>query len=217
MLFREDIQWSLTSNWFYPQKIFTVSFHHYELHKENILPQFMPALEGSLTKQRELKGMNDISQLQTVTIREAASNQDMRDAYEIRTRVFVDEQNVPIEEELDAYDELAKHFLAEIAVAEIPLVVGTARLIEKENGVAKIGRVAVLAEYRRQGIGALLMHYIEAYAREQGFSRLILDAQLHALAFYMRLGYIAEGDIFLDAGIEHRFMSKSLLNERVGI
>jgi predicted GNAT family N-acyltransferase len=89
-------------------------------------------------------------------------------------------------------------------------IIGTARLVDKDNGVGKVGRVAIAPEQRGKGVGALLMQFVEQTAREQGFSRLVLDAQIDAIPFYEKLGYLAEGDIFLDAGIEHRFMSKSL-------
>ncbi len=144
------------------------------------------------------------------------SPQDRKEAYDIRTRVFVDEQKVPVEEELDAYDEDAAHFLIESPGPNAPHAIATARLIDKGHGVAKIGRVAVLADYRGRGLGAMLMRYVEDYACERGFIRLVLDAQIKALAFYARLGYVAEGEVFLDAGIEHRFMSKTLPNEPTG-
>lgn len=127
--------------------------------------------------------------------------------FALRMIVFVEEQNVPPEEELDAYDVTATHFLASTEQGEI---IGTARLLDKGEGTGKVGRVAVLKEWRGKSIGALLMNEVERHARGSGYRRLILDAQCYAIPFYAKLGYIAEGDIFLDANIEHRFMTKIL-------
>ena len=127
--------------------------------------------------------------------------------FALRMIVFVEEQNVPPEEELDAYDITAAHFLASTEQGEI---IGTARLLDKGEGTGKIGRVAVLKAWRGRGTGALLMNAVERHARELGYRRLILDAQCYAIPFYAKLGYIVEGGIFLDANIEHRFMTKTL-------
>ena len=131
--------------------------------------------------------------------------------FAIRMTVFVEEQAVPPEEELDAYDIAASHFLARLAeVSHVSGIIGTARLVDKGHGVGKIGRVAVLREHRGQGVGALLMRRVEQAARADAYTELILEAQCHALPFYEKLGYLAEGDIFLDCNIEHRLMRKSL-------
>jgi ElaA protein len=121
---------------------------------------------------------------------------------EIRLAVFVGEQNVPEAEERDTYDATARHFLA--LVDGTPA--GTARLLDKPEG-AKITRVAVLRAYRGQGIGEALMRHIEAL---HPTGRFMLDAQVHAQAFYARLGYAAQGAVFLEAGIAHVHMSKQL-------
>ena len=72
-------------------------------------------------------------------------------------------------------------------------------------GVIKIGRVAVLPAYRKSGVGAAVMRAVEAANPRATF---VLDAQIHALPFYERLGYVAEGDQFQEAGIPHRRMKK---------
>ncbi len=120
---------------------------------------------------------------------------------DIRLRVFVGEQNVPAEEERDSYEESAQHFLA-LWKCE---AAGTARAIVKEPGRVKIGRVAVLAPYRKFGIGAALMQAVEATFAGAVFQ---LDAQLQAMRFYEKHGYVAEGPVFDDAGIPHRLMLK---------
>ena len=139
------------------------------------------------------------------------SSAEREAVFAIRMTVFVEEQAVPPEEELDAYDVTAAHFLARLASDPDPSgIVGTARLIDKGHSVGKIGRVAVLRNHRGHGVGALLMRRVEQAARSTGYTELILEAQCHALPFYEKLGYVAEGDIFLDCNIEHRLMRKSL-------
>jgi predicted GNAT family N-acyltransferase len=133
--------------------------------------------------------------------------------FALRMLVFVEEQAVPPEEELDALDLTALHFLVrrtEVASDDPAGIVATARLIDKGEGVGKVGRVAVLSAHRGRGVGLLLMRFVEETARARDFTRLVLDSQCQAIPFYERLGYVAEGEIFLDANIEHRFMHKSL-------
>jgi predicted GNAT family N-acyltransferase len=122
---------------------------------------------------------------------------------DIRLRVFVGEQNVPEAEERDAHEESAQHFLG-LWKCE---AAGTARAIAKAPGLIKIGRVAVLAPYRKFGLGAALMRAMEAAYSGAAFT---LDAQIQALPFYERLGYVAEGPVFDDAGIPHRLMFKRI-------
>lgn len=136
--------------------------------------------------------------------------EDMALALDIRRRVFIEEQGVPEVEEIDRHDgdpttvATAVHVLAR----RNGRPVGTGRLLlEYGPGEhAHIGRVAVLAEERRHGVGRAVMRALEAEARTRGFPGITLGAQLHAIPFYERLGYVARGDIFLDAGIEHRWM-----------
>jgi predicted GNAT family N-acyltransferase len=122
--------------------------------------------------------------------------------FAIRWEVFVVEQNVPPAEEADDYDAGARHFLA--LYENNPA--GTARVIFKAPGIAKITRVAVKKPFRGLRIGAALMRYIETHVDALAF---IMDAQTHALRFYEALGYQAYGDEFVEAGIAHRHMTKT--------
>lgn len=124
----------------------------------------------------------------------------------IRFAVFVDEQQVPLHEELDGYDAVARHWLA----IEDGAPIATARAVAKDDGW-KIGRVAVLAPHRGRGVGLAIMRAILEDARAAGAAEAYLDSQTHALAFYERLGFAAEGPEFLDAGIPHRHMRLRLL------
>lgn len=135
-----------------------------------------------------------------------ASPDDMETAFAIRRKVFVEEQRVPLELELDEHEGDATHFLA--YVDDEP--VGTARMRWKDDYTAKAERVAVLKPFRGAGIGRELMHAIEKKAKQQKAVFVQLSAQMQAQMFYTRLGYIAYGDIYLDAGIEHIAMRKKL-------
>jgi predicted GNAT family N-acyltransferase len=130
---------------------------------------------------------------------------ELADVMRIRFTVFVDEQNVPPELEPDEYDADAVHLL--LVEADTGAAVGTARIVNKGNGIAKIGRVAILREWRGKGMGESLMQKTMELAREHGFTSAILDAQTYVIEFYERFGFVAEGPVFDDAGIPHRRMT----------
>ena len=122
-------------------------------------------------------------------------------AFALRREVFVWEQQVPPEEENDADDLTATHFVA-IADGE---VVGTLRLLDKPEHI-KIGRVAVRQAFRGQGIAKAMIHAAMDQARAAGRDRFYLTAQSDKLAFYERLGFAAFGPEFIDGGMPHRAM-----------
>ena len=124
----------------------------------------------------------------------------------IRREVFVEEQGVPIDEEMDAHDAVCVHFLA----LDAGDAVGTARLRETEAGRVKAERVAVRRPFRGAGVGCALMCALEDEVRTRGRRELVLNAQVPVIAFYERLGYRVEGPEFLEAGIPHRAMRKPL-------
>lgn len=124
---------------------------------------------------------------------------------EIRRVVFIEGQDVPEAEERDDKDHDALHFIA----FEDDTPVGTARIL-LSDGIGKIGRVAVLAEYRSQGIGTQLMQIMLDDLRANKATEARLGAQTHALGFYEALGFGAYGPEFLDAGIPHRSMALKL-------
>ncbi|SDK69318.1 GNAT family N-acetyltransferase [Paracoccus chinensis] len=123
----------------------------------------------------------------------------------IRRRVFIEEQNVPEELELDDLDATAVHLLA----TQDGRPVGTARLLI-EGETAKIGRVAILPELRGTGAGAALMRAALDELRARGVTMAKLGAQTHAIGFYERLGFTVYGPEYDDAGIPHRDMSLAL-------
>lgn len=113
----------------------------------------------------------------------------------LRHAVFVVEQGVPLALELDEWDLVAEHAVAWIG----DLAVGTARLLPD----GQIGRMAVAAEHRGRGVGAALLHALVERARERGEHAVRLHAQLHASGFYRRFGFVEQGGVFDDAGIQH--------------
>jgi predicted GNAT family N-acyltransferase len=139
-----------------------------------------------------------------------ARPEELERCLDIRREVFVGEQHVPAEIEIDGRDASCTHFLAVVDDDAI----GTARLRITEDGRAKAERVAVRRAGRRSGAGALLMHALEAEARTRGHDRLVLNAQVRVVPFYERLGYTVDGPEFLEAGIPHRAMSKRLTDRR---
>lgn len=132
-----------------------------------------------------------------------------RQAAALRTRVFVHEQNVPPELELDHYDADATHFVA----LENGAVVGTLRIVtlrDDHGWSAKIGRVAVEAATRRKGVGRALMRAAIEHARTSGARDCVLTSQTAVLAFYEKLGFTAHGEVCPEAGIPHRAMTLPL-------
>lgn len=148
-------------------------------------------------------------------VRVVASEADLAACFAVRTEVFVVEQSVPESIEYDAYDAGAVHVLAE-GPDGVPL--GTGRLLYGPGALGKtgalevgsLGRLAVTAAARGLGVGAALVRAIEAEAVRLGLAAVDLGAQTHAMGFYERLGYVAYGPEFQDAGIPHRAMRRAL-------
>lgn len=118
----------------------------------------------------------------------------------IRFEVFVNEQGVPESEELDRLDAICLHAV----IHHDGLAVATGRLCPD----GRIGRMAVLKEFRGKGFGGKILLALIAAANERGQHETYLHAQLHALGFYSRYGFLAEGPEFDEAGIQHRTMRR---------
>lgn len=139
----------------------------------------------------------------------AANEQDMNGAFALRKIVFVDEQKVPEEMEIDEFDKNAIHVVAK----KNNKIIGTGRMIiEGDRGI--IGRMAVEKEIRKQGIGKELMMLLEQEAKKRNLKEIYLHAQVHAKSFYEKLGYQPRGKIFDEAGIDHIEMYKTLNNAK---
>lgn len=123
---------------------------------------------------------------------------------EVRRKVFVVEQQVPEEEEWDEDDLVAVHVLA----TRNREPVGTGRL----TPAGKIGRMAVLSEVRSRGVGRRILDLLVREASHRGMIQLQLNAQVQAIPFYEKAGFTAEGSVFLEAGIPHRRMHRTLVS-----
>jgi predicted GNAT family N-acyltransferase len=139
--------------------------------------------------------------LLSIRVKRISSRLDVEKAFAIRLRVFVKEQGVPTEIELDRDDKRAIHFLATIAGK----AVGTGRVVMRHSG-AKIGRMAVLKSYRRKGVGKVLLKRAIVKARNLGAEKIYLHAQVPVIGFYEKMGFRCISPIFDEAGIPHRKM-----------
>ena len=121
----------------------------------------------------------------------------------VRRAVFIEEQAIPEDMEWDRQDAVYSHVVAEDARGN---PIGCGRLLPDGH----IGRMAVLRDWRGRGVGAALLVHLMDLARSRGLERAILEAQTRAMPFYVRHGFAATGDEYLEAGIPHRRMTRTL-------
>jgi predicted GNAT family N-acyltransferase len=119
----------------------------------------------------------------------------------IREKVFIEEQKVTSQLEWDGLDEEAIHFLA----YQDEKAIGCARALVIENHM-QLGRMAVLKEYRNQGIGCALIEKAMITAKLNQLSKILISAQCHAIDFYKKFGFEVTSEVYLDAGISHQDM-----------
>jgi predicted GNAT family N-acyltransferase len=147
--------------------------------------------------------VNESSRIKVIAIDSPA---DMERAWAIRRRVFIEEQNVPEELEMDDDDSQALHALATLD----GVAIGCGRMLEHGAREVKIGRMAVLLEFRKTGVGAQILRFLVDLARERGYHKAILHAQVAAEGFYRKEGFNPVGGVFDEAGIAHRKMERDL-------
>lgn len=140
-----------------------------------------------------------------IQVRPTRDDAEIAAALALREEVFCGEQGVSLAEERDGRDEEALH----LVVVDNGVVVATCRLLV-DGTTVKLGRMAVSRTRRGLGLARALITEAETRARALGAERMVLAAQLNAQALYDRAGYDAYGDVFLDAGIEHVMMAKTL-------
>ena len=130
------------------------------------------------------------------------------DAFLVRQKVFIHEQKVPADLELDEYDALAAHALAYLDGD----CIGTGRLVDLGGGQAQIGRMAVLAQFRGAGMGKQILKKLIQLASSQGAKWIILHSQVAAIPFYEKQGFEVQGSMYDEAGIPQRNMILLLPN-----
>ncbi|WP_442599228.1 GNAT family N-acetyltransferase [Neobacillus sp. D3-1R] len=135
------------------------------------------------------------------------SDEELQDAFNIRKTVFVEEQKVPLEEEIDQFEDASTHFVL-YNDQEKPIGAGRFRILDE---LGKVERICVLKEARGTGAGKVIMLGIEEYAKNLHIPTLKLNAQTYAIPFYEKLGYLVISEEFMDAGIPHKTMKKTLV------
>jgi predicted GNAT family N-acyltransferase len=133
---------------------------------------------------------------------------DLNLAFTIRKEVFVEEQGVPSEDEFDEFDKLnedSEHIL--VYYNERPVGTGRVRWID---GFGKLERICILEPYRKLGLGKVILNALEGIAKEKEVLKVKLHAQTHAEGFYEKLGYQTSSSTFMEDGIPHILMMKSL-------
>ncbi|NCF28550.1 MAG: GNAT family N-acetyltransferase [Gammaproteobacteria bacterium] len=121
----------------------------------------------------------------------------------VRNTVFSVEQGISETLDFDGRDQDCVHVLAQIGESEI---VGTARMLPDGH----VGRIAVHKQWRGQGVGTQLVEYLAAVARDRGFAEIHLHSQVQAAEFYSALNFVARGEVFMEADIEHVLMVRIL-------
>jgi len=122
--------------------------------------------------------------------------------HQVRNEVFIDEQKVPENIEIDGLDPGAKHVL----VLDADIAIGTGRMLPDGH----FGRIAVKKQYRGRGIGKSIMRKLICIAKDLHLSEVWLSSQYHARGFYQKFGFIENGDIYQEASIDHIKMKKKL-------
>jgi putative N-acetyltransferase (TIGR04045 family) len=141
-------------------------------------------------------------------VRFASTAEERELAYALRRDVFETEQNVPRPLDRDTHDHNANHV---VAIDEAGRCVGTGRLVRLDARTGQIGRMAVAASHRRQGVGERVIEMLEQLARMRGIGDLVCHVQLPAVRFFEHLGYATEGAELQLEGVPHVLMRKTLL------
>lgn len=147
-----------------------------------------------------------------VEVKLAETEAELEGAINVRMQVFVVEQQIPAELELDAADATAAHAVA----LHRGRIIGAGRLVIEDGepgqagGAGRIGRMAVDRAWRRRGVGRQILRFLEGEARRRGLNHCVLHAQEYVKGFYAGLGYQERGAVFLEVEIPHIEMWKEL-------
>ena len=140
-----------------------------------------------------------------MNIKVVQTKEEKKQAFQIRTTVFVEEQNVSMEEEIDEFEESSIHFIG--YENNVPVAASRLRWVDEYG---KLERICILKEFRGKSYGTDLIHRMEVEVRKKGYTKTKLNAQTRAVDFYKRLDYKVVSEEFLDAGIPHVTMTKQL-------
>lgn len=134
-------------------------------------------------------------------IKLVTNKEELEQTINIRKKVFIKEQNVPFDIEIDGLDKESKHFIAYLNDEPI----GCAR-IRTNKKYAKLERIAIVKEQRGKGFGTKLTNFLIDYCKKQNFDEIILHSQKYVIDFYKKFGFKTRGKTFLEADIEHKEM-----------
>jgi predicted GNAT family N-acyltransferase len=137
------------------------------------------------------------------SIEQIKDQTDLNYALAIRAIVFIEEQKCPFDEEFDSYDVLNNPNVIHFIVKKNNQPVATARMILEKDHQAKIGRIAILKDFRRKGLGTYFMKYLIQRLKADDYTHITINAQEHLKSFYEELGFFREGEVFDEAGIPH--------------
>jgi predicted GNAT family N-acyltransferase len=140
--------------------------------------------------------------LSELSLRLATSEEDVLKVLVVRGIVFIEEQQVDWEGEIDAFEKTATHFLGEVGGQPV----ATGRLRYVDDGWVKVERIAIRPKWRGKGYAKEMVDYMLAHAVEQGATRFKMHAQVYLEDFYTEFGFRREGDVFVECGIDHIFM-----------
>ena len=135
-----------------------------------------------------------------------ASDRELKEAFEVRKKVFVEEQGIAENLELDEHDKEALHMV----VKDGERVIGTARVLFLANNQAKIERMAILKPFRHKGIGSGIISFLNEELRNRQVAQVVLHAQYAVVDFYKSCGFEKSGSLFWEAGIKHIRMERRL-------
>lgn len=130
-------------------------------------------------------------------VKKVETDEELQQVFDIRKKVFIEGQNVPIEIEMDNYDETSEHFIAYLKNEPI----GCARV--RQNDYIKLERIAIIKEHRNNGYGSKLTEYLIDYCKQKNLQEILIHSQLYVVDFYKKFGFKRVGEIFDEAGIEH--------------
>lgn len=147
--------------------------------------------------------------MENFKIQKAENQEILERTLKIREEVFTIEKGIPKNIDVDEHDKLlgiCDHFLIQYNSKDV----GTIRCMRLENGIVRLQRYCFLKEYRKLGLGRETLKYIEKYYKEKGIKEITLDSKYHVVEFYEKCGYDKVSDIFMEAGVEHIKMKKSI-------